>query len=172
MDKYTNLAKATIEAYINNNEIIKPPPDLPQKFLQKAGVFVSLHTLDGDLRGCIGTFLPTKDNIAQEIISNAISAATSDPRFPSITKKELKNLKYSVDILSSPVKENDVYKLDPKQYGILVKMNDGRSGLLLPNLEGINSIELQISIACQKASINWPEEKPQIFKFTVERHKE
>jgi AmmeMemoRadiSam system protein A len=172
MDKYINLAKTAVETFVKNNKIIKPPPDLPKNFFQdKAGAFVSLHTKDGDLRGCIGTFLPTKENLAQEIISNAITAASQDYRFSPVTKKDLVNLEYSVDILSAPVQANDLHELDPKKYGVLVKSDDGRSGLLLPDLEGVDTIELQISIACQKAGINWPEEKPSIYKFTVERHK-
>jgi len=172
MDHYLNLAKKTLENYLKKGKVITPPQDLPSEFNQKrAGCFVSLHTKDGDLRGCIGTYLPTKKNIAEEIINNAIAAACHDPRFLPVTSQELAKLEYSVDILTEPVLINKLTELDPKKFGVLVKTNDGRAGLLLPDLEGVETIDEQLTIACQKANIRWPVEQPQIYKFTVERHK-
>ena len=172
MDKYTNLAQKAIEIYLKENRLIDPPENLPPEMLEKrAGVFVSIHKKDGSLRGCIGTFLPTKENIAKEIISNAISAAFFDPRFFPVQKEELNDLEISVDILSEPEPVESIDELDPKKYGIIVKTKNGRTGLLLPDIKGINSINEQISIACQKAGIDPVKEKFQIYKFTVKRHK-
>src|SRR4030042_3038559 len=101
-DKYLQLAKKTVETYIKEGKIISPPENLPKEMLtKKAGVFVSLHLKDGSLRGCIGTFVPTKKNLVLEIMANAISSSTQDPRFPPVTEKELANLIYSVDVLSA-----------------------------------------------------------------------
>jgi AmmeMemoRadiSam system protein A len=169
-DNYTKLAKQTIEAYIKTGKIISPPKDLPQEMLtKKAGVFVSLHLKDGSLRGCIGTFFPTCSNLSQEIIHNAISSATQDPRFPPITEKELPKLTYSIDILSASKIVSKGILSDPKKYGLIVSAQDGRRGLLLPDLPGVRTIEQQIEICRMKAGINpWEPVSYQI--FTVERH--
>jgi AmmeMemoRadiSam system protein A len=183
MDTYINLAKQSIENYIKTGAIIELPKDLPNEFYdRRAGVFVTIKK-SGELRGCIGTFLPTRKNIGEEIISNAISAATQDYRFPLIAENELSELKYEVSILSKPeqieITENPAEfseekfrqaRLNPKKYGVIIKTNDGRSGLLLPDLEGVDSVEKQISIACQKAGINLKSDKIILYKFTVEKH--
>jgi AmmeMemoRadiSam system protein A len=169
MDSYLKLAKNTVETYVKTNKILPLDKDLPQAMLKKkAGAFVSIHQKSGELRGCIGTFLPTKPNLALEIITNAISSATQDPRFPPITKEELNNLTYSVDILSPPKKATKK-EINPKKYGLIVKTEDGRRGLLLPDLEGVDAPEKQIAICCQKAGIG-PKEKINFQIFTVERH--
>jgi MEMO1 family protein len=172
MDAYLKLAKETIGTYLQEGRIISPPKDLPAEMLnKKAGVFVSLHSKDGSLRGCIGTFAPTRKNIAQEIIYNAISSATQDPRFSSIEKKELGNLIFSVDVLSASKSVSKDNLSDPKKYGLIVSTQDGRRGLLLPDLPGIETIEEQIKICRLKAGINlWEAVSYQI--FTVERHAE
>jgi len=179
-DKFTDLAQKTIETYLKENRLLEPPKDLPEEMLKnKAGVFVSIHKKEWrrpakagrELRGCIGTFLPTRNNIAQEIIHNAISAAFHDPRFYPIQENELNDLEISVDVLSKPEPIDSIKKLDAKKYGIIVKSNDGRTGLLLPNIEGVNSVNEQILIACQKASINPAKDKFYLYRFTVERHK-
>jgi len=138
---------------------------------RRAGVFVSLHLKNGSLRGCIGTFVPTKKNIALEIIANAVSSATQDPRFPPVTEEELEKLIYSVDILSASKTISKDKLSDPKKYGLIVSSQDGRRGLLLPNLPGINTIEEQIKICRMKAGIN-PWEPVSYHIFTVERHSE
>ena len=173
MDPYINLAKQTIEAYIKTGEKIKPPTDLPKEMLEKkAGVFVSLHKKsDQSLRGCIGTFLPVYKTMAKEIIENAISSSTRDPRFMPITEPELDDLEINVDVLSEPEPVKDKSELDPKKYGVIVKTEDGRSGLLLPDLEGVNSAEEQIYICCQKGGIDPMADKLLLYRFTVERHK-
>lgn len=176
---HVNLARQTIETYLKENRLISPPKNLPREMLKnKAGVFVSIHKKSqstsnesGELRGCIGTFLPTRENIAQEIIHNAISAAFHDPRFYPIQENELDNLEISVDVLSKPGPIDSIEELDAKKYGIIVKSHDGRTGLLLPDIEGVNSVDEQILIACQKANINLNKDKIQIYRFTVERHK-
>lgn len=171
-DQYLQLAKETVETYIKEGRVISPPENLPKEMLtKKAGVFVSLHLKDGSLRGCIGTFVPTKKNIALEIIANAISSATQDPRFPPVTEKELANLIYSVDILSASKTISKDKLSDPKKYGLIVSSQDGRRGLLLPDLPGVNIIEEQIKICRMKAGIN-PWEPVNYHIFTVERHAE
>jgi AmmeMemoRadiSam system protein A len=173
MDPYLELAQKTIITYLNENKIIEPEKNLPKEMLEKkAGVFVSLHQKsDHSLRGCIGTFLPTQDNIAQEIIHNAISASVDDPRFNPLSPLELADLEISVDVLSEPERIKNINELDSKKYGIIIKSADGRTGLLLPDIEGVKSVDEQISIACQKAGISPPFDKFSIFRFTVERHK-
>ena len=170
MDSYTKLAKQTVETYIKDGKTIKPPEDLPKEmFLKKAGVFVSLKK-DKKLRGCIGTFVPTQENLALEIIQNAISAATKDLRFHPVTKKEFKDLSYSIDVLSKPEPVNDIKQLNPKKYGIIIANQFGYRGLLLPDLDDVDSVETQLRIACDKAGINYQKEPLSIERFTVERH--
>lgn len=173
MDAYIQLAKQTVETYIKTGEKIKPPADLPKEMLEKkAGVFISLHKKsDHSLRGCIGTFLPTQENIAHEIIENAISSSTADPRFLPVTESEFEDLEVNVDVLSEPERVKDKSGLDPKKYGVIVKTADGRAGLLLPDLDGVNTVEEQISICCQKGGINPSYDKLMFYRFTVERHK-
>ena len=123
------------------------------------------------MRGCIGTIDPAKDTLAEEIILNAISAATRDPRFAPIREDELPGLKYSVDVLSppEPAKLDD---LDPKVYGVIVEDKSGlRRGLLLPNLKGIETVAQQIEIASRKAGIPLGE-KVKLFRFSAERYAE
>ena len=143
--------------------------DLPQDMLTKrAGTFVSLHK-DGQLRGCIGTINPVTANIAQEIINNGISAATRDPRFAPVHADELPYLEISVDILG-PIEEHiSVKDLDIKRYGVIVTKN-GRRGLLLPNLEGVDTVEDQLAIAEQKAGIAVGEAGVELARFEVIRH--
>lgn len=172
MDTLVKLAKETIAEFLNTGRIIRPPDRLPEELKQqKAGVFVSLHKKpDHGLHGCIGTFLPTKDNLAEETIANAVSAAFSDPRFPPLEKDELDDLEINVDVLSEPKPVKEIKELNPKKYGLLVRNERGRSGLLLPDI-GVKTVEEQIAICCQKASINPKEDQISLFKFTVERHK-
>lgn len=186
MNIYTNLARKTIEEFVKNGKVINLPKGLPDELLKKrAGVFVSIHRksristqkeTEGELRGCIGTILPTKKNIAEEIIDNAISACSKDYRFSPITKDELDELNISVDVLNEPEPiPSDlrlaVSHLNPKKYGVIVKSEDGRTGLLLPNLPGIDDPQYQIAIARQKASIQ-PNEAIYLYRFEVTRHKE
>lgn len=147
------LARQSIIYYLKNKKRLSLPDNLPPELTEKrAGVFVSLKK-NGKLRGCIGTFLPTQDNIALEIIENAISAAVHDPRFSPVTLDEVEKLTISVDILSTPEEVKDISELDPKKYGIIVS-HGYKKGLLLPDLEGVDTVEQQIDIARQKAGID------------------
>lgn len=166
------LAKKAVENYIKNRKIISPSSDLPKEFLgKKAGIFITIEK-KGELRGCVGTFLPTKENIAKEVIKNAIASATKDNRFLPISKEELPYLSYTVYILSPPQLIKDLKDLNPKKYGILIKSMDfpSKSALLLPNLRGIDTIEKQIFIACQKGGIDFKREKILIFRFTAQKY--
>lgn len=168
---YTAIARAALEGYVRHKTVPGPErfsqyKDNSDLFETKAGVFVSLKKF-GELRGCIGTTVPVHDCVAAEIISNAISAGTRDPRFEPVKEDELDFLEYSVDVLSSAVPA-EKSELDPKKYGVIVK-NGMRSGLLLPDLDGVDTVEKQLEIACRKAGI-YPSEQYEIFKFTVKRH--
>ncbi len=186
MNDYISLAKTAVKNYIKEKKVISPPEDLPREFFEiKSGVFVTIEK-DGKLRGCIGTYLATKENIAREIISNAIAAAIEDYRFGFIQEEELPYLSYTVYILNEPEQVKDIKELDPKKYGIIVKtipivdvdktdvVFNGhlphKTGLLLPDLEGVSTIEKQISIACQKAGINPQKEKIIIYRFIVKKY--
>lgn len=170
-DTYIDLARQSIDNFIINGTVIDVPQNLPEKFYKiKAGVFVSLHhIITGELLGCIGTYLPAQKNICLEIINNAISAATADPRFLGLSKKDLPNLAISVDILSPLEIVKNQNELDPKKYGIYIKTSDQRSALLLPNLPGVNTLSEQLSITRQKGGIK-QNEPITIYRFTVERH--
>lgn len=129
--------------------------------------FVTIYSYH-QLRGCIGTYLPQYNSLEEEIIENAKAAAVKDPRFPKITKEELDTLEIHVDILKKPQLAKSIYEFDPKKYGILVLTNE-KSGLLLPNIEGIDDVEEQLKIALKKGNID--EKEPYLmYKFEVERH--
>src|SRR4030043_1188952 len=142
------LARKSVERYIRQGKIFKPRK-LTAEMKQRAGVFVSIKK-QGELRGCIGTFMPTRANVAEEIVANAISSATQDPRFLPVGVSELDDLEYSVDVLTGPEPVRSVDQLDPKKYGVIVECGF-RRGLLLPDLEGVDSVEEQIRICRAKA---------------------
>ena len=168
-DECVKLAKDTIYTYIKENKKIEIPSNLKEELLKdRKGVFVSIHE-KGNLRGCIGTFLPVHRCIAEEIIENAILASTEDPRFSEIKEEELDDLDINVDILTTPEKIDSLNELNPKKYGVIVQ-KDFRRGLLLPDIEGIDTAEEQIAIAKQKADIDINEEVS-LQRFEVERHK-
>jgi uncharacterized protein len=168
MHKLAELARKSVEEFVKNGKKAPPPQELTPEMKEKAGVFVCIKK-GGNLRGCIGTFLPCTENVADEIIKNAISAATEDPRFDPVTEDILNDLEYSVDVLSPPEKVSDISELDPKKYGVIV-VHGSRKGLLLPDLEGVDSPEEQLRIAKMKAWIN-PDEKVEIFRFMVSRYR-
>ena len=168
-DPYVALARETLEAYVKSNKTIPAPARLPGEMLEeRAGVFVSIKKF-GQLRGCIGTISPVRKNIAEEIINNAISAGTQDPRFDPVEENELGNLVYSVDVLMKPEVIITIDELDVVKYGVIVR-SGMRSGLLLPNLEGVDTPEKQVAIALQKAGIR-QDEKYKMERFEVIRHK-
>lgn len=166
MDPLVKLAKDAIETYVKTGRIIEPSPDMPEEWKVRAGAFVSLKK-NRQLRGCIGTIYPTTENLAREVIRNAIAAATEDPRFMPVTEEELPELTYSVDVLSRPEKVKDLNELDPKKYGIIVS-SGMRKGVLLPDLEGVDTVAQQLSIALMKAGIR-EDEDFEVYKFTVKR---
>jgi len=169
----TNIAKIAVESYVKNNKVIDLPDNMPEKLKKKkAGAFVTIEK-NGELRACIGTYFPTKENIAKEIISNAISAATEDYRFGPVLEEELPFLSYTVYILEKPEKTLSFSDLDPKKYGIIVKSktNPEKTGLLLPDIEKINTASEQFSFACQKADITPGNEPIEIYRFSAKKYK-
>lgn len=167
MHELVELAKKSVEEYITRGSLTRPPDVLSPEMREKAGVFVSIKK-HLQLRGCIGTFMPVTENIAGEIIRNAIAAATEDPRFPVIEKTELPDLVYSVDVLSPPEKIGGMNDLDPKRYGVIV-VSGRRKGLLLPDLDGVDTPEQQVGIARMKAGID-QSDHADIFRFEVRRY--
>ena len=168
MHRIVELAKQTIEEYVRTGKTISPPRDLSPELAARAGVFVSLKKM-GNLRGCIGTFEPMAATVAEEVVKNAIAAATQDPRFHAVEKDELAELEYSVDVLSAPEKITNIKDLDPKEYGIIV-VQGMRQGLLLPDLAGVDTVEEQLRITKIKAGI-WTDENLEIFRFAVTRYR-
>lgn len=163
-----NLAKEAVETYVKEKRVITPQ-NIPEELKRRAGVFVTIKK-HGELRGCIGTIQGTQPNIAYEIVQNAISSATQDPRFPPVREEELPYLEYSVDILNPPERITDISQLDPKVYGVIVERGWQR-GLLLPDLEGVDTVEEQLRIASLKAGLS-PDEVENIYRFTVTRYGE
>lgn len=169
VDPLVELARKTVESYVRDGTT--PPAALPQGVgPERAGVFVSLHLPDGSLRGCIGTIAPTRSDLAQEIVNNAVCAAAQDPRFFPLRPEELEGLDVSVDVLGEPEPVEDVSGLDPKRYGIIVRTTDGRQALLLPDLEGVDTVEEQIAITCRKGFIDPATDEYRIYRFEVVRH--
>ena len=167
-DPYVKLARQSLEYYITNKKTIPIPSNLIDDLINnKAGVFVSIHK-HNQLRGCVGTISPTTNNIANEIINNAISAGIHDTRFRPIKKKELPYLHYSVDVLFPAEPITSLNQLDIKKYGVIVYQNH-KSGLLLPNLDGIDTVEQQVQIAKRKANI-CDDEQFTMERFEVVRH--
>lgn len=168
-DAWVRLARCALETYVRTGQ--RPatlPDDLPEALTtERAGAFVSLHK-DGALRGCIGTIAPTCENLAWEIVQIAVSACSRDPRFAPVREEELEALEYSVDVLGTPEPVENTDDLDPKRYGVIVSAG-GRRGLLLPDLDGVDSVRRQLDIACQKAGIR-ANEPYTIQRFEVVRH--
>lgn len=162
------LARNTLEQYIRTGQVPSLPADLPGELLdQKAATFVSIKK-NGRLRGCIGTLMPVSDCIGEEILNNAISAGTTDPRFDPVQIDELDELEYSVDVLSLPEPIADASCLDVKKYGVIVSKGSKR-GVLLPDLAGVDTVDEQIRIACQKAGIR-EKESVKLERFEVIRY--
>ena len=167
-DSYVRLARETIEKYISRRERNTVPGWAPAEMTERrAGVFVSIHK-DGRLRGCIGTILPVRRSVAEEIISNAVSAATGDPRFDPVRPEELDRLEINVDVLSTPERIESRDELDVKRYGVIVS-SGSRRGVLLPDLDGIDTVDEQIDIAMRKGGIS-PRDSITLERFEVIRH--
>lgn len=182
-DAYVKLARMTVESYVRRGVVpalkknggircaVSPDGDtvsLPDElFERRAGVFVSLHKED-DLRGCIGTTSPCTDSVAEEIVANAVSAATRDPRFAPVAVDELDSLVYHVDVLSEPEAIASPEFLDVKKYGVIC-FKGSKRGLLLPDLDSVTTVRQQIEIACRKGGID-PDDNPGLLRFEVVRH--
>ena len=168
-DPWVRLARLTLETYVRTgNRLARLPADLPKELTSRtAGAFVSLHIRD-QLRGCIGTTAPTTSSVAWEIVQNAVSAGTRDPRFPPVRAEELDALEYSVDVLGAAEDIASPAELDVKRYGVIVSCG-ARRGLLLPDLDGVDSVEEQIDIARRKGGIA-PGEPYTLQRFEVVRH--
>ena len=167
-DAFVQLARASAEWFVNNGTVMPLPDDLlPELLNAKAGAFVSIHKF-GALRGCIGTIAPTQKNLALEIIENAVSAVCKDPRFEPVAQDELKYLDINVDVLGEAEPIESQAQLDVKKYGVIVQSGYKR-GLLLPDLDGVDTVERQLAIARRKGGIA-PGEKVQLFRFEVVRH--
>ena len=168
-DAYVRLARAAVNSWVEWRKRPELREDLPAEMLSgRAGVFVSLHK-DGMLRGCIGTIQAVKRNIAEEIVENGISAAAKDPRFSPVRPEELEALEISVDVLGKPEKIRSKEELDVKRYGVIVTKGF-RRGLLLPNLDGVDTVEQQLSIALRKAGLSEREKDFEMERFEVVRH--
>lgn len=165
------IARRTIESFVRTGRVSDTLDDsdftIPGTGDGRAACFVSLHK-NGALRGCIGTVAPTMANVAAEIARNAVSACSEDPRFDPVTQDELDSLEISVDILGKPEPVSDPASLDPSRYGVIVTSGH-RRGLLLPDLEGIETVTQQLAIACRKGGIS-PDERYETQRFTVTRY--
>lgn len=167
-DAYVSLARMSLEYYVRTGRVMKMPAETPEEMKNRqAGAFVSVHE-HGRLRGCIGTIFPTEPSLAEEIIQNAVSAAARDPRFSPVREEELPYLEISVDVLGTPEDIDSAEQLDVKKYGVIVS-SGRKKGLLLPDLDGVDSVEQQIQIASQKGGIR-PGEPVRLQRFEVIRH--
>ena len=167
-DAYVKLARASAEYFVKNGDVMELPDWVPPELLSaKAGAFVSVHKF-GALRGCIGTIAATQKNLALEIIHNAVSAVSKDPRFEPVEENELNYLDINVDVLGEAEPIKSEAELDVKKYGVIVQSGYKR-GLLLPDLEGVDTVEEQVAIARRKGGIA-PGEKVDLFRFEVVRH--
>ncbi len=168
MHPLVKIAKDAVELYVREGKMLPAgDADLSPDLRERAGVFVCLK-INGNLRGCIGTFQPMEPTIASETVKNAISAATCDPRFLCVRTEDLDRIEYTVDVLTPPEPVADMSALDAGKYGVIVQTG-GRRGLLLPDIEGVDTVKEQIAIAMQKAGI--PQGTPiNLFRFEVKRY--
>jgi AmmeMemoRadiSam system protein A len=166
------LARQTIETFIREGVTLDTPQNLAAEMRQRAGAFVTIRR-HGELRGCIGTIQPTCENVATEVIQNAISSATRDPRFPPLNPDELEDIEVKVDVLGERERVHLLDELDPKRYGLIVqsRIDPSRRGLLLPDLKGIDTAEDQVyHTRYFKAQITDPDEPVEMFRFEVKRY--
>ena len=176
-DELVSLARLALETFVYSGGMpvrVDELPDgrtlSPELLSTRAGCFVSLKK-DGQLRGCIGTIAPMRANLAEEICANAVSAGRRDPRFDPVDVEELNDLVYSVDVMGTPEPIGSMDELDPKRYGVIVSTRDGRRGLLLPDLDGVDTTEQQVEIAAQKGRIDLVGDSYQLQRFEVVRHR-
>jgi hypothetical protein len=166
------LARRAIEGYVRQGIQIEPPAQLDAQMPKRAGAFVTIHR-HGQLRGCIGTIQPVCETLVEEVIENAISAASRDPRFPAVRNDELDDLEIKVDVLGEPEEVFSEADLDPARYGLIIqsKAQPWKRGLLLPDLPGIDTVERQVSLTrVQKAGITDLDEPVEMYRFEVSRY--
>lgn len=166
------LAREAVEIFVLRRRIVEPKPYSPSSLLsRRSACFVCIKTHGRELRGCIGTIEAEKSTLAEEIVANAVKAATRDPRFRPVSENELPGLRYSVDILESPEPAR-FEDLDPAVFGVVVVDNSGtRRGLLLPGIESIDTPELQVRIAAKKAGLK-PDDSLKLYRFRTHRFSE
>lgn len=169
-DPYVRLAREALESWVRLGRRLGPSVErLPELASRRAGAFVSLKK-DGRLRGCMGTISPTRGSLAEEIAENAVMAGCHDPRFPPVREHELDEIAYDVDVLGEAEEVEGPEDLDPARYGVIVSAPGGRRGLLLPDLDGVDTVEEQLSIAARKGGIDLLEEGVRLERFEVVRH--
>jgi AmmeMemoRadiSam system protein A len=165
------LARQAVETFVRTGKSITKPANPSALLSARAACFVSIKTHQGDLRGCIGTIEPVKHNLAEELIANAVNAATRDPRFEPVAADELGELRYSVDVLGM-TEPADFEDLDPQMYGVIVEDESGKlRGLLLPDIPGVDTVSQQVDIAARKAGIA-PGMPLKLSRFRVDRYRE
>lgn len=162
------LAGKTVETYLLTGRMPALPQDAPPEWSRPAGAFVSLKR-DGRLRGCIGTYIARHPTLIEEIMHNAVSSAVDDPRFLPITIDELSQVKFSIDVLGPLEAVMTNKDLDPSIFGVLVRGAGNRAGLLLPDLEGIDTVDKQVEIAMRKGGLS-PDEAVETYRFRVKRY--
>ena len=166
------LARKSIESYVTSDRMLGPPADLPEEMKRRAGAFVTIRR-HGELRGCMDTIEPSFSSVAEEVIQNAISAATRDPRFAPVSVDELNELEVKVDVMGEPELVSSLDDLDPKRYGLIVQSvaEPRQRGLLLPDLDRIDTVEKQVHwTRHHKAGITDPAEEVKMFRFEVVRY--
>ncbi len=164
---YVALATRSVRHYLEHGVTLPCPANLTEDLLQPKGAFVSIKN-GNKLRGCIGELTPTHDNLAIEIIQNAVAAASRDPRFAPVSRDEIENLTISVDVLTPLEKVDDVSLLDCKKFGLTVTVAD-KQGVLLPDLEGVDTVAEQLRICLKKGGID-ASESYEMHRFEVERY--
>ncbi|CCQ91107.1 AMMECR1 domain protein [Nitrospina gracilis 3/211] len=160
------LARKAVSHYLRHQEPLPCPPTLPDPLSRRAGAFVSIKN-NGTLRGCIGTLEPQQETLAAEIIENAVKAATRDPRFDPVTQEEIGHLTFSIDVLSPLERVTNLSMLDPKQYGLVIR-NDKKQGVLLPDLDGVPTVEEQVRLCRIKGGFT-DDDLEEYFRFRVQR---
>ncbi len=168
MHPFIALAHKTIKTYLETEQIIPSPDPLPETMTEPGAVFVSLHSANGQLRGCRGTITPTKPTLAEAIIHTAIASATDDPRFPPMSIDEMEGLQIKVDVLSPMEPVSDISTLDEKIYGVLIQSGRHRA-VLLPDIAAVDSVSRQLELVRHKAGLS-PDEPADLYRFTVTRY--
>lgn len=164
---YTKWAYRVIKKYLETGNKLEFGGNIPPELLVSAGCFVTLHGPTGELRGCIGTILPTKNSLMEEIRENAIASSVRDTRFSPLKIEELEELEISVDVLGEP-EETTIEQLDPESYGVIVE-SGWKRGVLLPHLEGVDTVKDQLKIVLWKARIR-ADEDYKIYRFLSTRY--